>query len=141
MKINVFNLPLAGFIIVFLLILQFNSFRKTTIVLLSIPLGLIGVILGLLMFQSYFGFMAFMGVISLAGIVINNAIVLLDRIDIELIYLRQDIDEDIDILVAVAGGRTAPADDPAGDKEGEIEIGPQTMAQQDQKRNRGSRQH
>ncbi len=77
------KLPIAGFIIIFLLMFQFNSFKKTTIILLSIPLGLIGVILGLLLFQSYFGFMAFLGLISLAGIVINNAIVLLDRIEIE----------------------------------------------------------
>ena len=79
------KLPIAGFIILLLLILQFNSFRKTFIVLSTIPLGLIGVILGLLLFQSYFGFMAFLGLISLAGIVINNAIVLLDRIEIELV--------------------------------------------------------
>jgi multidrug efflux pump subunit AcrB len=77
------KLPLAGFIILLLLISQFNSFRKTTIVLSTIPLGIIGVVLGLLVFQSYFGFMAFLGVISLAGIVINNAIVLIDRIQIE----------------------------------------------------------
>lgn len=62
---------------------QFNSFRKMGIVLATIPLGIIGVILGLLLFQSYFGFMAFLGVISLAGILINNAIVLIDRIEIE----------------------------------------------------------
>ncbi len=77
------KLPLAGFIILLLLVLQFNSFRKTGMVLLTIPLGIIGVILGLLLFKSYFGFMAFLGIISLAGIVINNAIVLLDRIQIE----------------------------------------------------------
>lgn len=77
------KLPIAGFLIIFLLMLQFNSYKKTIIVLLSIPLGLIGVILGLLIFQSYFGFMAYLGLISLAGIVINNAIVLLDRIEIE----------------------------------------------------------
>ncbi|NJB85933.1 multidrug efflux pump subunit AcrB [Lewinella marina] len=77
------NLPLAGFIIVLLLMLQFNSFRKTFIVLATIPLGIIGVILGLLLFRSYFGFMAFLGIISLAGILINNAIVLIDRIQIE----------------------------------------------------------
>jgi multidrug efflux pump subunit AcrB len=64
-------------------VLQFNSFRKTIIVLCTIPLGLIGVILGLIIFRSYFGFMAFLGVISLAGILINNAIVLIDRIEIE----------------------------------------------------------
>jgi len=78
------NLPIAAFIILLLLILQFNSFRKTIIVLAAIPLGIIGVIAGLLLFKSYFGFMAFLGIISLAGIVINNAIVLLDRINIEL---------------------------------------------------------
>ncbi|MEO0787699.1 MAG: efflux RND transporter permease subunit, partial [Bacteroidota bacterium] len=77
------KLPLAGFIIILLLISQFNSFRKTGIVLSSIPLGIIGVILGLLAFRSYFGFMAFLGIISLAGIVINNAIVLIDRIQLE----------------------------------------------------------
>ena len=77
------KLPIAGFLILLLLMLQFNSFKKTIIVLLSIPLGIIGVILGLLIFQSYFGFMAYLGLISLAGIVINNAIVLLDRIEIE----------------------------------------------------------
>jgi len=77
------QLPVAGFIILILLIGQFNSMRKTFIVLATIPLGIIGVIVGLYVFKSFFGFMAFLGVISLAGIVINNAIVLLDRIKIE----------------------------------------------------------
>ncbi|MEO0581043.1 MAG: efflux RND transporter permease subunit [Bacteroidota bacterium] len=77
------QLPISGFLIVLLLILQFNSFRKTTIVLGAIPLGIIGVVLGLFLFKSYFGFFAFLGIISLAGIIINNAIVLLDRIEIE----------------------------------------------------------
>lgn len=77
------KLPISGFLIVFLLVLQFNSFRKTAIVLGAIPLGLIGVVLGLIVFQSYFGFFAFLGIISLAGIIINNAIVLLDRIELE----------------------------------------------------------
>ncbi len=77
-------LPLSGFIIVLLLIIQFNSVRKTGMVLSTIPLSIIGVILGLILFRSYFGFMAFLGILSLAGIVINNAIVLIDRIEIEL---------------------------------------------------------
>lgn len=83
------KLPLAGFIILLLLIGQFNSFRKTFIVLSTIPLGLIGVIFGLLIFRSFFGFMAFLGIISLAGIVINNAIVLIDRIKIEQEELKK----------------------------------------------------
>ncbi|WP_298420471.1 efflux RND transporter permease subunit [uncultured Kordia sp.] len=76
-------LPLSGFIIIMLLIIQFNSFRKMTMVVLTIPLGVIGVVIGLLIFQEPFGFMPFLGVISLAGIVINNAIVLIDRMEIE----------------------------------------------------------
>jgi multidrug efflux pump subunit AcrB len=76
-------LPLSGFIIILLLIIQFNSFRKTLMVASTIPLGVIGVVIGLLVFQEPFGFMPFLGVISLAGIVINNAIVLIDRIQIE----------------------------------------------------------
>jgi multidrug efflux pump subunit AcrB len=77
------KLPISMFIILLLLIGQFNSIRKSAIVLLTIPLGLIGVVAGLLITNSYFGFLAFMGLISLAGIIINNAIVLLDRIKIE----------------------------------------------------------
>ena len=77
------KLPLGAGIIVLLLVTQFNSFRKPLIVLLTVPLGLIGVVIGLLVARSYFGFMTFLGVISLFGIVINNAIVLIDRIQIE----------------------------------------------------------
>ena len=78
------KMPIAGLIIVLLLVAQFNSFRRSLIILSTIPLGLIGVVVGLLVGRSYFGFMTFLGVISLAGIVINNAIVLLDRIRIEI---------------------------------------------------------
>ncbi len=78
------KMPISMFVIVLLLIAQFNSIKKPVIILATIPLGLIGVIPGLLVTGSYFGFMAFLGIISLAGIVINNGIVLLDRIDIEL---------------------------------------------------------
>jgi len=78
------KLPIAVFIIVLLLVGQFNSIRKSVIILSTIPLGLIGVVVGLLVGQSFFGFMTLLGIISLAGIVINNAIVLLERIKIEL---------------------------------------------------------
>ncbi len=85
-------LPISGFIIVLLLIIQFNSVRKMTMVVLTIPLGIIGVVVGLLVFQEAFGFMPFLGVISLAGIVINNAIVLIDRMEVELAVGRTDQD-------------------------------------------------
>ncbi len=77
-------LPISGFIIILLLIIQFNSVRKMSMVLMTIPLGIIGVVIGMLIFGTPFGFMPFLGVISLAGIVINNAIVLIDRMEVEL---------------------------------------------------------
>jgi len=78
------KLPIAGFIILLLLVSQFNSIRKSLVVLTTIPLGLIGVVISLLLGQSFFGFMTLLGVISLSGIVINNAIVMLERIEMEL---------------------------------------------------------
>ena len=78
------KMPIMALIIILLLVGQFNSFRRPAIVLLTIPLGLIGVVFGLLITRSYFGFMTLLGVVALAGIVINNAIVLLDRIRTEI---------------------------------------------------------
>ncbi len=78
------KMPIAMFLIVILLVLQFNSIRRPVIILLTIPMAMVGVAGGLLAFQSYFGFMTLLGVIALFGIVINNAIVLIDRIKIEI---------------------------------------------------------
>ncbi|MGD9217502.1 MAG: efflux RND transporter permease subunit [Desulfobacteraceae bacterium] len=78
------KLPIAGFIILLLLVSQFNSIRRTAIILFTIPLGLIGVAIGLLLTGAQFEFFTMLGVISLAGIIINNAIVLIDRIGIEM---------------------------------------------------------
>jgi len=77
------KLPLTGMIILLLLMAQFNNIRKTGIILFTIPLGLIGVSLGLNLAGTIFGFFTILGVISLAGIIINNAIVLIDRINVE----------------------------------------------------------
>ncbi|MEO0368716.1 MAG: efflux RND transporter permease subunit, partial [Pseudomonadota bacterium] len=98
-------LPFACVAILMLLVLQFNSFRKTMIVVTTIPLGLIGIVIGMLVTGSSFGFFTFLGLISLAGIIINNAIVLLDRIKLE-------IDENglapSDAVVQAAQQRTRP---------------------------------
>jgi len=77
------KVPVAMLIIVLLLVAQFNSLRRPLIIMATIPLALIGVFVGLFVVRSYIGFMTILGIISLAGIVINNAIVLLDRIRIE----------------------------------------------------------
>ncbi len=78
------QLPIAMMIIILLLIMQFNSFAKVALIFITIPLGIIGVVIGLFLTKSYFGFMTYLGIISLVGIVINNAIILIERIDYEL---------------------------------------------------------
>lgn len=73
--------PHALFLIVTLLVLQFNSFRRPAIILLTIPLVIIGANFGLAVFGAFFDFTAMLGLFSLAGIIINNGIVMIDRID------------------------------------------------------------
>lgn len=99
------KLSITFLIIILLLVLQFNSIRKTIIVLSTIPLGIIGVVAGLLSTGSFFSFMAFLGLISLAGIVINNAIVLLDRIQIELENTQRS---HLDSVIQAANERFRP---------------------------------
>ena len=77
------SMPMViGFVLV-LLVIQFNSYRRAMIIVLTIPLSLIGTVIGLLVMNAPFGFMVTLGIYSLAGIIINNGIVLIDRIDIE----------------------------------------------------------
>jgi len=64
-----------------MLILEFNSFRQTFLLLLSLPMGLIGVFPGLLILGLDLSFPAFLGIVALAGIVVNHAIVLIARIN------------------------------------------------------------
>lgn len=78
------NMPLALALIILVLVAQFDSIRRPLIILSTIPLVLIGVSLTLTIAPgANFGFMAMLGLLSLAGIIINNAIVLIDRIEIE----------------------------------------------------------
>jgi multidrug efflux pump subunit AcrB len=94
------NLPLAFFIIVMLLVMQFNSLRKATIILLAIPLGMIGVVAGWFIGGSFVSFFGILGVIALAGIVVNNAIILIDRIEVEFAE-NPEVDKRDAILLAV----------------------------------------
>ncbi len=87
------KLPVAAMVILLLLVAQFNSVRRPFIILTTIPLGIIGVSYGLLIAGSSFGFFTILGIISLSGIIINNAIVLLDRVKIEIEELgKQQVD-------------------------------------------------
>ena len=94
------NMPMAFALIVLLLVWQFNSFRRPLIILLTIPLTFIGAVIGLLAMNAAFSFMVILGLLSLAGIIINNGIVLLDRIDIELEAGRDPYDAVVTAAVA-----------------------------------------
>jgi multidrug efflux pump len=78
------KIPISILVILLLLMIQFNSWKHVLIILLTVPLSIFGVVIGLLVTRNDMGFIAFLGVIALAGIVIVNGVVLLDRIRLEL---------------------------------------------------------
>ena len=77
------GLPAALAVMVIAIVLQFNSFRRALLTFISIPLIFVGIPYGLLLTGQPLSFFGTLGIISLAGIIINNAIVLIDQIDIE----------------------------------------------------------
>jgi len=78
------NIPIYFGMMILVVIFLFNAFRQPLIIWLTVPLSLIGVTAGLLLFQLPFGFMALLGLMSLAGMLIKNAIVLIDQIDMNV---------------------------------------------------------
>lgn len=73
--------PLFLVVVLTLLILQLQSFSRVFLVLLTAPLGLIGVTLALLLFDKPFGFVAMLGTIALSGMIMRNSVILVDQID------------------------------------------------------------
>ncbi len=67
--------------IVFLLVWQFNSIRRAAIIILTMPLVIVGAVVGLLVMRADFGFMVILGLLALAGTIVNNGIVMIDKIE------------------------------------------------------------
>jgi multidrug efflux pump subunit AcrB len=76
--------PVMLFTILTLLMLQLQSFSLMTMVFLTAPLGLIGVVAGLLLFQAPLGFVAILGIIALSGMIMRNSVILVDQIRTEM---------------------------------------------------------
>jgi multidrug efflux pump len=74
-------MPVMGFLTLLFLMLQLRSFSKLALVLLTAPLGMIGVSLFLLLFDQPFGFVSLLGTIALAGMIMRNSVILVDQID------------------------------------------------------------
>lgn len=75
---------IALILIVATLVIQFNSFRKALIVLVPIPLALIGVFIGMAVFNVPLSFPGLIGILALFGIVVKNAIILVDKINLNI---------------------------------------------------------
>ncbi len=75
--------PLILTLIIGLLIIQFGGFKRPLVVLLGLPAITIGAFTGLFVMGATFGFMVILALFALAGIIVNNSIVLVDRMDIE----------------------------------------------------------
>ena len=93
-------LPIGLIMLLVFLLFEFNSFKKMFIILVTVPLAFAGVPFGLLLTQTPFGFTATLGVLALVGIVVNNAIVLLD-----LIQKNQDAGMDMPTSIQEAVAR------------------------------------
>ena len=95
--------PIAVAVMVVALMAQFNSFRRVGITLAAVPLVIAGVPMALLLSGRPLSFFGILGLIALSGIIINNAIVLIDQIDIERRTLGRD-----KAIVAAAAKRFRP---------------------------------
>lgn len=75
------GMPLFLAVVMTLLMIQLKSLSRATIVFLTAPLGLIGVVLFLLLFNKPFGFVAMLGTIALSGMIMRNSLILIDQIE------------------------------------------------------------
>ncbi|MDX1914862.1 MAG: efflux RND transporter permease subunit [Methylophilus sp.] len=75
------GVPLFIAVVMTLLIIQLKSFSRVFLVLLTAPLGIIGVTAALLIFDMPFGFVAMLGTIALSGMIMRNSVILVDQID------------------------------------------------------------
>lgn len=94
-------LIVALFLVYAVMVIQFERFLQPLIIMASVPFCFIGVVGGLAAFGSDFSVVSFLGIVALGGIVVNNAIVLVDRIN----RLRRDDGMDLDQAV-IAGARS-----------------------------------
>lgn len=78
------TLPLGILAMVLVVVVLFNALRQPLVIFLVVPLALIGVVLGLVTTYTALEFMAILGLLSLSGLLIKNAIVLVDQMDLEI---------------------------------------------------------
>ncbi len=78
------SMPLALILMLFILVVLFNGFRQPMIIAMVVPLAIVGMTTGLFITQQPFSFIALLGAFSLIGMMIKNAVVLIDLIDAQI---------------------------------------------------------
>nr|WP_233883761.1 efflux RND transporter permease subunit [Paraburkholderia flagellata] len=78
------QLPVLAIAVLTLLMIQLQSLTRVLMVVLTAPLGLIGVVIALLVFRQPFGFVAMLGVIAMFGIIMRNSVILVDQIETDI---------------------------------------------------------
>jgi multidrug efflux pump subunit AcrB len=90
------KIPIFFGLMVLMVLWLFNSIKKTLIIWLTVPLSIIGVTVGLLLLSQPFGFMSVLGLMSLSGMLVKNAIVLIDEIDVQIASGKEQLQAIID---------------------------------------------
>lgn len=98
------TMPVMAILMLFVLMVQLGNFRHLVLVICVAPLGLIGVVLGLLVTRQPLGFVALLGVVAMIGMIIRNSVILVHQIDRE----KQAGKSDWDALEAAATVRFRP---------------------------------
>ena len=97
-------LPLMLFITITFLMIQLQSFSRLVLVLSVVPMGLIGVVAALILFNKPLGFVAILGILALMGMIARNAVILIDQIEAE----RAEGKEIWDAVIEAAMSRFRP---------------------------------
>jgi multidrug efflux pump subunit AcrB len=90
------TIPMGFLAMVLVVVILFNGLRQPLVIWLVVPLSLIGVVLGLVTTGTPMEFMAILGLLSLSGLLIKNAIVLVDQMDIEIAEGKARFDAVVD---------------------------------------------
>ncbi len=98
------TIPLGLLAMVLTVVVLFGTVKQPVVIWLVVPLALIGVVLGLVLTQTPMEFMAILGLLSLSGLLIKNAIVLVDQIDVEIAEGKARLDA----IVEAASSRVRP---------------------------------
>jgi len=94
------TIPLGLMAMVIVVFVLFNAVRQPIVIWLIVPLSIIGVVVGLLVTNTALEFMAILGVLSLSGLLIKNAIVLVDQINVEIVSGKPRFDSVVDSAVS-----------------------------------------